>query len=86
MAEGDRELKAMKMRMTEVAGRRNWTRRDVMIAVHVKSSANYWTYPAMRMQEVVVVVSTEVADASSNGKGDDVSSAREYCMQKRSRE
>jgi hypothetical protein len=41
VVEGGRGPKVMKRKMTEVAGRRNWTRMGVMIAVHVKSSANY---------------------------------------------
>lgn len=60
--------------MTEVAGRRNWTMIGVMIAVHVKSSANCWRYPGMRKQEVAVEVSTVAADATVNG--DDASSGR----------
>ena len=64
--------------MTEVAGRRNWTRMGVMIAVHVKSSANYWRYPGMQRQEAVVGLSTVAADVTVNG--DDVSSGRVYCM------
>lgn len=72
--EDGRGLKVMKRKMTEVAGRRNWRKMGVMIAVHVKSSANYWRYPVMRMQEVVVEVSTAAADVTVNG--DDVSWGR----------
>jgi hypothetical protein len=78
MAEGGRGPKVMRRKTTEVAGRRNWTMIGVMIAAHVKSSANYWKYPGMRRQGVEVEVSTVAADATVNV--DDASSGRVYCM------
>ena len=75
--EDGRGLKVMKRRMTAGAGRTNWTRKGVMIAVHVKSSANCWMCPAMRMQGEG---STAAADVTVNGG--DGSLGRVYYMRK----
>jgi hypothetical protein len=79
MEAGGHGLKVTKRKMTEEAGRRNWMRKDVMVGVHVKSSANCWKCLAMQMQVVVVVVSTAAADVIVN----DESSWGACCMQRR---